>query len=609
MAQLWSRVGPFTTVETVWPFVRPDRPALIRTAIATLLLTAVEISIPLLTRAYVDWITGDLRWYEQAVPEWGDRSLIFLLLGAAVARGGLLTWQRALAGGIGERTAARLRSGLWSHLQGLPIEKTQQRGSGRLLVRFVSDIRSVQRLVTEVAIQGAQDLLTAAIVLLILVWLNWWMAIPALLLLPAYAAIFGFLNPELRRHSRAARRRRTRLAAFLNERIVGMKVVKAQVREEAEAAQVRQLTRNAARRGSRLAESAATLQGAAAGVVTCSVACTLALAPGEIAAGRATGGTLVAFIMLLGLLAPIMRRVATLNRSAQEAHVSITRVKETLDQRVEVGAAPVSRRLRITGGHVKVRGVRFAGDDGSLVLNRVSLDARRGELVALVGSSGSGKSTLLDLLLRFKQPTSGRIVIDGRLITNVSLSSLRTQVGWVPQEAVLFDGTFLENITYGVQRLPSTATVQEAIRRAGLADVAARLPGGLEGSVGPGGQLLSHGERQRVALARALVADQPILVLDEMFAGADAAIGKSFAGMLRELATDKTVIVATQQLPILLVADRIYVLRRGRVVERGTHRALVRRGRAYPRLVATGRKRRSATKTRRQRVAPAPAGT
>ena len=226
--------------------------------------------------------------------------------------------------------------------------------------------------------------------------------------------------------------------------------------------------------------------------------------------------------------------------------------------------------------------------------------------MALVGSSGSGKSTLLDLLLRFKQPTSGRIVIDGRLITNVSLSSLRTQVGWVPQEAVLFDGTFLENITYGVQRLPSTATVQEAIRRAGLADVAARLPGGLEGSVGPGGQLLSHGERQRVALARALVADQPILVLDEMFAGADAAIGKSFAGMLRELATDKTVIVATQQLPILLVADRIYVLRRGRVVERGTHRALVRRGRAYPRLVATGAIASGASRLVRCRRAPAP---
>jgi ABC-type multidrug transport system fused ATPase/permease subunit len=585
MRQLWSRVHLSTTLAIVWPFVRPDRSALARAATAALLLTAVEISIPLIIRAYVDWITGNPHGYELALPAWAPNALLVLLIGVGLARGALLTWQRALAGTVGERAAARLRSALWSHLQELPVDRTQRRGSGRLLVRFVSDIRSVQRLITDVLIQGTQSLLSAVVVLIILALLNWRMALPALLLPPVFAAVFWLLNPRLRRHSRAARLRRTRLSAFLHERIVGMKMVKAHGQEQSEATRVRRMTRAVARRGARLASAAATLQGAAAAAITCSLALTLALTPGELAAGRATGGTLVVFIMLLGWLAPMLRRVAQLNRWTQEAHVSVTRLRATLDQRAEVDVGSVTRRLRVRDGHVKIRRIRLVGEDGVVVLDRVSLDARRGELVALIGPNGAGKSTLLDLMLRFRKPTSGRIVVDGRRIENVTLASLRAQVGWVPQEPVILDGTLLENITYGVRRRPSNDRIGWAIRRSGLGQVVRRLPAGLEGRVGAGGQLLSHGERQRVALARALIADPPILVLDELSSGADAGADQALAGMLRDLARERTVIVATPQLPILRAADRIYVLERGRVVEQGSHEGLLRQGTAYPRLV------------------------
>lgn len=585
LRQLWSPIAPARTIETVWPFVRPDRRSLAACALVTLLLTVVEVSIPLASREYVDTITGSQHEYELGLPAGSPSELIALLLCAAVLRGLLLARQRSLAGRIGERTAARLRTALWTHLQRLPVDRTRRRGSGRLLVRFVTDIRSVQRLVTEVLIQGAQDLIVTAIVLVILVLLNWWMAIPALLLLPAYAAIFWLLNPGLRRHSRAARRRRTRLSAFLNERIVGMKLVKAHGRERAEAAHVRRMTQAAARRGARVASTAARLQGAAATVVTASIALTLALAPGEIAAGRATGGTLVAFLMLLVHLTAPLRRIAQLNRTAQEAHVSLARVRSTLDQPVEVGDAPVTRRLRVRTGNVKVRRVSLAGSDGTLVLDRVSLQASRGEIVALVGPTGSGKSTLLDLLVRFRDPTSGRIVIDGRRIENVSLGSLRAQVGWVPQEAMIFDGTLRENIAYGTRRPPSSVQFKQAIRRAGLRDLMMRLKGGLDSRIGPAGQELSYGERQRVALARALIANPPILVIDELSTGADVAASERLAGLLRSLAREKTVIVVSHQPAILRVADRIYVLRRGRRVDRGTHAELLERSAVYRRLV------------------------
>jgi ABC-type multidrug transport system fused ATPase/permease subunit len=585
---LRPRIELLATLRTIWPFVQPDRAVLAQATVVALLLTTVDISIPLTIHVYVDLITGGRRAYERDLPAWAPVALIVILLAAALTRGGLLARQRALAGRIGERAAARLRSDLWSHLQKLPVEKIEDRGSGRLLVRFVSDIRSVQRLVTDILIQGTQGLLCAAVVLVILLLLNWRMALPALLLVPTFAAMFWLLNPRLRRQSRATRRRRTRLSAFLNQRILGMKVVKALGQERSESLNVRRMTRALARRGARLAATAATLQGATTAAITGSIALTLALTPGEIAAGRATGGTPVAFIMLLGLLGPMLRRVAQVNRWAQEAHVSIGRLRETLDQRPETGADAPDRPLRVRAGHVKVSRVSLVGEDGVPVLDRVSLDARRGEIVAVIGPNGSGKSTLLDLLLRFKRPTSGRIVVDGRRIENVALASLRTQIGWVPQEAVLFDGTLRENITYGARRRPSAARIDQAVRRSGLEQVVRRLPDGLDGRVGAGGPLLSHGERQRVALARALIANPPILILDELASGADAETDQALADLLRTLARRRTLIVATHQLPILRVADRIYVLKRGRVVERGAHAELLRRGTVYARLLGAG---------------------
>ena len=389
--QVRFRITPPSTLQIVWPFVRPDRSSLIVSAVVTLLLTVVEISILLAIRAYVDLITGHPVELHLAWLDTTPGLLIGLLLVAAGARGYLLTRQRSLAGRIGERTAARLRATLWQHLEGMPVEKTQRRGSGRLLVRFVTDIRSVQRLVSEVMIRGPQDLIVTLLVLMLLLYLNTRMAIPALLLLPSYALLFWFLNPGLRRQSRAARRRRTRLSVFLNDRIAGIKAVKAHGRGEADAAQVRRMTKDMARRGARVASTAARLQGAAAAVVTVSIALTLALAPAEIAAGRASGGTVVAFVLLLVHLTPMLRRLAQLNRTVQESHVSLSRLQETLSQPVEVGESPTTRRLRVTEGVVRVRRVSFAGKNGGRLLRRVSLRASRGELVAIVGPTGSGE--------------------------------------------------------------------------------------------------------------------------------------------------------------------------------------------------------------------------
>jgi ABC-type multidrug transport system fused ATPase/permease subunit len=290
--------------------------------------------------------------------------------------------------------------------------------------------------------------------------------------------------------------------------------------------------------------------------------------------------------MLLWLLVPIFRRIASLNRSLQIAQISVDRLAATLAEVPENGAEQ-HRRLRVIDGELRVKKLSFAYVEGQPVLEALSLRARRGELIALAGPNGAGKSTLLDLILRFQQPTAGRIVIDDRDIANVSLDSLRSQIGWVPQDALLFDSTIADNIAYGAPQGCPRHRIERAARQAGVDRLAARFPDGLDAPVGAGGQGLSHGERQRIALARALVSDPPILLLDEITSGADPETERAIARLLRKLARKKTILVATHRLSILQLADRVYVLDRGRLIERGSHaRLLSRRGSLYARLLS-----------------------
>jgi ATP-binding cassette, subfamily B, heavy metal transporter len=324
-----------------------------------------------------------------------------------------------------------------------------------------------------------------------------------------------------------------------------------------------------------------------AATVAASMTLVLALAADEVAAGRLTIGTLVASVTLVGLLSPIFRRVANVNRYLQEASISVEHLAELLESRPEGGGAGSSRRLRGRAGQVRFENVTCGFGDGRPALDNVSLRARRGELVAIVGSTGAGRSTLLNLVPRFHRPTAGRITIDGRDVAHVSPASLRAQIGLVPDDAPIFEATIAENVGYGVRgrRVNREARIQRAARLAGVDRIVAQLPGGWDTMLGGRGRPLSRGERQRVALARVLAADPPILLLDEVTAGLDAEAERELAAVLRGLAREKTVIAATRSLPVLSIADRIYVLENGRVVEKGTHTSLLRIGGRYRALL------------------------
>lgn len=597
-----------STLVTLWPYLRRERRRVALTALATVGLTTVEIANPLLIGVFVDSLLGQLKGSTRLpVASAGRPWLVGLLLGAAALRGLLQYQQRALAGRIGQAVASRLRRAIWTHLQQLPLAFTERRGPGRLLLRFTGDARAVQRLMGQGIIRLAQDVLVAAGVLTTLLLLNWRMGLALLALVPLHGALFWYLNPRLQRESRATRLRRIRLSAYLHDRLNGLALVKAFGQHRAETENFRTLNRDLARRGTRLQVRGGQLIGASAATVASCGAIALAIAAHEVSSGRLTGGTLVAFLTLSGLVTPIFGRVAQTNRTLQEAQISVDRLRDLLAEEPETGGTAGQPVLTVSNGRVVVEDLAFQYANEPPILKRIDLSARRGEIVAIVGPPGAGKSTLLDLLLRFRSPAAGRVSIDGHDVAAVDLRSLRSQVGLVPQRVPLFNGTLAENVIYGAPReriarpgesddgLASEASLLQRTERLGhLAPLLASLPAGWQTELDEGRRPLSRGQLRLLGLARVVAADPPIIVIDEVETLADAvnddgATTASLGATLRELARSKTILVTANRLPAAFPVDRVYRLDGGYVTS-----AVPTAGEAVGRLSTTWRPARAA---------------
>src|SRR5215207_3061760 len=581
---MMQRIFRFQLVETlsrIRPYLKPEWRRLLLVTAVMLGLTVFEVLVPILVGIFIDSLLSEVSGRQPTTaPVLDHRMIIALLAMGALLRGYLLYQQRSLSGRIGQRVAARMRDAVWVHLQEVPLEYTRRRGPGRLLVRFISDTKAVQRLVSQGMVQLIQDILVVIGVIAVLTYLNLLVGLGTILLLPIIALIFWRMNPRVQKASRDTRNRRTRLSAHLNERLTGLAVVKIHGRQRQEAKRVRKLNRNVASRGTRLATAGGQLQGASAATVALVTTLTLGLAAEEVAAGRLSAGYLVTSYALIGLLVPIVQRITIFNRTLQEAHISVERLAQTLSEEPESPQDEELPEVLVSEGLVSVEGVSFSYPDGTLALDDVSLTARRGELVALVGPNGAGKSTLLELLPRFRQPSNGHIVIDGQDIAGVALESLRSKIGFVTQDTPLFDGTITENVTYGVRGDASEASeeqIQQAARLAGVDELVASLPDGWETKVREGRRMLSRGQRQRVVLARALAADLPIIVLDEVGSTLDIETQRTLSERLRVLAQHKTVMVATHSMPAMLMADRVYKMEGGRIVAEDRDEAVLTR--------------------------------
>lgn len=555
----------------------------------SVLLAVIDVPVPFMLKHVIDAVLKQHHLQSfLGIPLDPQQFLlgIFITLAVlALLKGALVYLQRTVGETIGQRMVFELRLDLYRHLQSLSMRWFKEARTGKLMLRLMGDINAVLDMITDGYLKTLMDAVTILAVVIAIFTVNWKLSLIVLVAMPVYAGAFLSLNPRLRKSGRDARRERSALSGHLQEKIAGAAIVKAFAQEEAESDRVERQT---GRLRDRLIEKArwgGILNGVANTTVALGAAMVLWIGGQEVLAGTMTKGSLMAFYGLSAMLFPPLRRLARTNETYQASRVSLDRILDFFDETQPFQEHAGGEPLRVTKGQVSFEDITFAYRQDQPVLDRITLHVNGGETIALVGSNGAGKTTLISQLLRFLTPDSGKVSIDGQDIQTVDIHSLRRQIGVVTQETILFSGTILDNIRYGHPQATDDQ-VREAARTANAYDFIMGLPDGFNTDVGERGQRLSGGQLQRIALARAILADPPLLVLDEATSAVDAESEALIQEALGRLTQGRTVFVIAHRMSTVRRSDRIVVMEHGRIVESGRHDELLEKNGSYRRLFA-----------------------
>jgi ABC-type multidrug transport system fused ATPase/permease subunit len=485
----------------------------------------------------------------------------------------------------GQRVLYDLRSRLLAHLQALPLRHHLLAKTADSVYRIEADAYCINDLVMGGVFPLAMAVLKLAAMFVVLVQLDLTLALLSLVVVPFLYAALRYYATRMVDRAEATKTREAALVERMYEVLSSITVIKSFSRERHELDRFTRAGDHTMRARLSLTWQESLFSVVVTAITLGGTALVLAVGGMHVLDGSLTLGSLLVVIAYLGAVYNPLSSIAHTVGSLQQAVVSARRVREVLALTPEPFDAPDAIDASGVTGDIRFEDVSFAYDSGRTVLDRVSFNARPGEMVALVGLTGAGKTTLASLVPRLFEPTSGRVLIDGVDVRRYNLRSLRERIALVPQEPVLFAGTIADNIRYG--RLEADdAAVEEAARAAHVHAFTERLPLGYRTPVAEAGGTLSGGERQRLGIARALLKNAPILILDEPTSSLDALSEEIVFDALRQLRAGRTTLVIAHRLSTIRDADRILVLHDGQVAAQGTHDGLIASNALYRRMCA-----------------------
>lgn len=560
------------TLMRLFGYTKPFRIRLIWQCVLTLGGMAVTLIPPVLTRNLIDDVLRQ-----------GHRerflSLIWMLIGIQI----LVAWVQMARGKnvayLGSQITVAIRHSLFEKMQALSMSFYDKRNVGSLMSRMTNDTTALY----DVLVDGIPVVLNQLALLIgipiALLWMNWRVAIWVIIPLPFVFLAVRWFRRKMHRVWSRSHHQWARMSGTLNGILQGTKVVKAFHGESREVKRFNRRITDLARTGYIAENSWATFFP----IVTFTMALStivvwyvggLAVLGTSKTLGLMTIGELMAFLAYVGMLNQPLMMLQRLMDWSTRALTAAERVFEVIDTPIDIEEAATPVPMPTVNGSVKFVDVHYGYDKAREVLHGIELDVKAGEMIGLVGHSGAGKSTLINLLMRFYDPTQGRIELDGVDLRKIKLDDFRRQVGVVLQESYLFPGSIKDNIAYG--RPDATkAEVMQAAKAANAHDFIVGFPDGYDTYVGERGQRLSGGERQRIAIARAILHNPKVLILDEATASVDTETERMIQEALERLVENRTVFAIAHRLSTLRNADRLVVIQEGKIAEIGTHDELL----------------------------------